>query len=115
MPTLSRHVPSIVRFGKRNHRAPSLRRLPAATPEEGIERLANLWASNLRKGLGTGQIMHPAYAPRFPCVRNIAADFIAPLKRGPDNVAHLCCVALGHRAGGAEDFGSTEFVLLFNT
>src|SRR6266478_71454 len=116
MPTLSRHVPSIARFGKRNQqRAPSLGWLPVATSQEIIERLANSRAPNLREGLGLGQVVSPGYSPSLPRVRNIAADLITPMKRGPDNVAHLLSVLPRNRAWDAEDSRSSELVPLFNT
>src|SRR5579863_6050735 len=107
MPTLSRDVPSIARFGKRNQqRAPSLGWLPVAKSQEIIERLANSRASNLSEGLGFRQVVKPGDASSFPCVRNIAEDFIAPMKRGPDNIAHLLSVPWRNRTWDAEDSGT---------
>ncbi len=59
--------------------------------------------------------MHPDYTPCFPGVRNIAADLIAPLQCGPDNVAHRFIVLRRNRGSDAEDPETSEFVTLFNS
>src|SRR5260370_379745 len=84
MPALIGNGPSLARFRKRyQDRAPSFGRFPVAPPQQVVERLANLWAPNLRKRLRLGQIVHPGDPPSFPCVGNIATDGveIKPMSR----------------------------------